>query len=107
MYDFGITEEQFLQLTPAKFAALSERHDYSVHQAEFRAGLICSIIANANRDEKKRPQPYTAYDFVPRYDEGDDDDPPRPKPAAPEMTDEQVLRYMKAAFPKRKKEARG
>lgn len=32
---------------------------------DFRAGQIAAVIANANRDRDKRPQPFTASDFMP------------------------------------------
>jgi hypothetical protein len=28
-------------------------------------GQVCQVIANVNRDEKRRPQPYRASDFFP------------------------------------------
>ncbi len=33
---------------------------------DYRHGQLCSIHANINRDAKKRPQPYSADDFVMR-----------------------------------------
>jgi hypothetical protein len=32
----------------------------------WRAGQICSIVANVNRDPKKRPDPYKPQDFMPK-----------------------------------------
>lgn len=32
----------------------------------FRAGIIASTIANANRDPKKIPQPFKPEDFIPK-----------------------------------------
>jgi hypothetical protein len=29
------------------------------------AALVCSVLANINRDADKRPEPYTAADFMP------------------------------------------
>ena len=34
------------------------------HYDDLRAGLIASTFANANRDSKKRPQPFGPLDFV-------------------------------------------
>ena len=35
---------------------------------DLQAGIIASVIANAHRDRKKRGQPYTPADFVPRFE---------------------------------------
>lgn len=32
----------------------------------YRGALICSVIAEVNRNKKKRPRPYTPKDFMPR-----------------------------------------
>jgi len=32
----------------------------------FRTALLCSIIAEVNRDRKKRNRPYTPEDFMPK-----------------------------------------
>jgi hypothetical protein len=34
---------------------------------------LCSVIANSNRDRKKKPQPFTISDFLLKYDSRDDD----------------------------------
>lgn len=34
-------------------------------QANWRAGLITSTIANVHRDSRKKPQPFTPEDFMP------------------------------------------
>ena len=34
--------------------------------AFYRSGLIASMIANQNRDPKKRKDPFTAQDFMPK-----------------------------------------
>lgn len=33
---------------------------------DIRTARLCSIIANVNRDPKKKPRPYTEKDFMPR-----------------------------------------
>lgn len=35
-------------------------------EADYRAGIISSVIANVNRDRKKKTQPYKPEDFVPK-----------------------------------------
>jgi len=47
---------------------------------DIRAGLVCSLIANANRDTKRHPQPYEITDFL-LYQER----PPQKKQSAEEM----------------------
>lgn len=32
----------------------------------YRGAMICSIIAEVNRDRKKRKKPYTPSDFMPK-----------------------------------------
>lgn len=34
-------------------------------RGDLRAGIIASLIANVNRDAKKKPQPFTPVDFMP------------------------------------------
>lgn len=47
---------------------------YSVHEPfgpereDQRAGMIAALIANVNRDPKKRTEPYDVEDFFPRYE---------------------------------------
>jgi hypothetical protein len=105
VHDFGLTDEQFWRLTPARFAALSERHEQAERRADLRAGVVASTVANVHRDDEKKPDPFTAEDFFPDPYEPEEGDPPKPRKAAiaPEMTPEQILRHMKAAFPKRPK----
>ena len=45
---------------------------------EIHAAMIAMVIANANRDEKKKPNPFTIEDFLLNFDEEED----RPNPEA-------------------------
>jgi hypothetical protein len=36
---------------------------------DLRAGIVASVLANVNRDSKKRPKPYRPADFMPYLDE--------------------------------------
>ncbi len=36
-------------------------------RADLNAGIIASTIANVNRDSKRRPDPFTAAEFMPKY----------------------------------------
>lgn len=97
MYDFGLSSDQFWDLTPPQFQVLSDRHDARSEREEFYSGLVCSVIANCNRDEKKRPEAFTAKDFMPSY--AHETDEPETKPG--EMSPDAILTYLKAAFPPR------
>lgn len=41
-------------------------------RADWRAGLVASTIANANRDPKKRREPFEPTDFMPKWGETGD-----------------------------------
>lgn len=45
------------------------------------AGLIASTVANANRDPKKKREPFTLNDFRPKFDE---------RPEEPDEEDDEV-----------------
>ncbi len=34
--------------------------------ADWRMGMICAIIANANRNHRKKPTPFQPQDFMPK-----------------------------------------
>ena len=44
---------------------------YGELQQFYQAALICCIIANANRDTKKKPEPFKVEDFMPQFEEID------------------------------------
>ena len=37
-------------------------------RADLRMGILASVIANANRDPKRKPDPFTPMDFIPDFD---------------------------------------
>lgn len=41
-------------------------------RADWRAGLVASTIANANRDPKRRKEPFEPTDFMPKWGEAGD-----------------------------------
>lgn len=43
-------------------------------RADLRSAIIAATLANVHRDPRRRPQPFTPADFMPRFGE-----PPRPK----------------------------
>jgi hypothetical protein len=45
--------------------ALATIEPFGEVRGDLRAGIIASVVANVHRDGKKRPQPYSATDFMP------------------------------------------
>jgi hypothetical protein len=37
---------------------------FGEERADLRAGIIASVIANSNRDRKRKPEPFSPYDFM-------------------------------------------
>lgn len=90
MYDFGLTSEQFWALTPGQFDALSERHDFRSRREDFHPALVCSTLANCNR-ASETSKVFEPKDFMPKY--GDEE--------PEEMSSEDILKHLQAAFPPR------
>jgi len=59
-------EDEFWHLTLKEFNALSERHKDAQDWLDYRTGLLCSVLAEINRDHKRKSQPYTPADFMPK-----------------------------------------
>lgn len=38
---------------------------FGEERADIRSGIVASVIANANRDSKRRPKPFKPQDFMP------------------------------------------
>lgn len=60
----GMTSRQLTEWMA--FAALEPFGD---ERADLRMGILASVIANVNRDPKRRAQPYEPKDFLPRFEE--------------------------------------
>ena len=52
-------------LTAEQIDALAERHRERDRRADYRAALVASVLANVNRDPKKRAEPFTPFEFMP------------------------------------------
>jgi len=63
-YDLNLTDDQFLDITPAQFFALVERRNLEKQEADYRAGVIASNIVRVfcDKNESKR---YTPGYFFP------------------------------------------
>lgn len=63
--DFGLADEVFWGLDLRLFRCLAERKADIEYRTDLRFGEVVAIIANVNRDTKKRPKGYRAADFFP------------------------------------------
>lgn len=52
-------------MTLVQFNALVEQYNQVQEVLNFRTGLICAVIANVNRDPKKRRRAFKPRDFMP------------------------------------------
>ena len=64
-----------------EYCALMERFRDREEIAFLRTGLICSTIANCNRDPERHPTPFTPQDFMPESFRREEEQP--------EMTNEE------------------
>lgn len=48
-----------------EWMAYASIEPFGEDRADLRAGMISSVIANTNRDPKKRAEPYEPIDFMP------------------------------------------
>lgn len=66
--DLGLSDEQFWRSTPRVLSAVADRVRQQDRDAWRRSAMVCAVIANANRDPKRRRKPYTEADFIGRDD---------------------------------------
>ncbi len=59
-----LEEEGFWSMTPAMFCAMADRHLSAVRLADRQNALLPCLFANALRDPKKQPQPFTVEQFM-------------------------------------------
>lgn len=69
-------------MTLAQFHSLAKEYAAGQEMLNYRAAMICSIIAEVNRNRKKRRKPFTPMDFMPKKKKG-------------KMTGEQMLEQVK------------
>jgi hypothetical protein len=70
---------------------LTERENQRQARLDFRTGQICALIANVNKDAKKRPQAYQPGDFFPALNDVSKDEP---EPGAIEDPNELLAHIM-------------
>ena len=86
----GLTAKRFIE-----WRHYADLEPFGEWRADYRAGLICALIANVNRDPKKTPKPFSAADFMQQWDK----EPVKPR--KPQSLEEQknlltILAYMHA-----------
>lgn len=62
-------EADFWRLTLAQFASLAERYETEQERDDYHSALICCVLAEINRDPKKRDKPFVPADFMARKKE--------------------------------------
>lgn len=60
-----LSEAEFWALTPAEFQLLADDWRSNERAADYRAALVCMVLANCHRNPEKRPEPFTVADFMP------------------------------------------
>lgn len=63
--EFGLTKEQFLDLSPAEFFALCKAKKSEDRKADLRAGLVAATILNLFRG--KNDAPFQPLDFFSQH----------------------------------------
>lgn len=61
----GLRVEQVLSMTPNEFGYEYEGWKLREERENRRVARICAVLANINRDPKKRPTPFSEDDFMP------------------------------------------
>jgi len=71
----------------SEWMAYSAVEPWGEERADLRMGILASVIANTQRDPKKRREPWRPEDFMPKFD---------PHPASPADAGEGQWRRNKA-----------
>lgn len=53
-----------------EWMAFSDLEPFGDERADVRSGIVAATIANANRDPKRKREPFTPRDFMPRFGKG-------------------------------------
>ena len=64
-YDLNLSEDDFWYLTLKEFNALSTRFKENQKWLNYRAAMICAVVANTVRNPKKKSRAWTPDDFMP------------------------------------------
>lgn len=52
-------------MTPRLYHALTAAWQQKCNRGYLQAGIVAATVANVNRDPKRKPEPFTAFDFAP------------------------------------------
>lgn len=85
VYDYGLTEEQFWELTPAQYHALGRRFDMEKEHNDYGFGTIASILFNAHKAKKTKARNWVH--FYPQWE--------KKYAAAKKMTPQEMKEYFK------------
>ena len=64
--NFGMSKEEFLEADGWEMKAYQEEFERQQEVIDRRFALICCIMAEVNRDTKKRNRSFTVEDFMPK-----------------------------------------
>ena len=82
----GVHPLDFYRMTYKEVMAVVEAFKQNEKIADHRTARICWLIAETNRNSKKRPRPYKIEDFMPQSKKKE------------EQTPEQMLNVLKVMF---------
>ena len=68
VYTLHLSSNEFWHLTLAQFDALVRQHIEEQKKLDSRTALICTVLANINRNPKKKSKSFTVEDFMPKYE---------------------------------------
>jgi hypothetical protein len=62
----------------AEWMAYAELEPFGEGRADLRAGMLASVMANANRDSEEQPEPFQPGDFFENLNEGEEPEADEP-----------------------------
>ncbi len=86
-----MSDQDFLDLTPSRYYALSQRYLEEREYLDFQHGYDRCLLAEVNRNRKKRGKAFVPQDFMVYVEEGASGD-------KREMTPEEMLHYVKTVI---------
>lgn len=63
---YGLTKEEFLDADKHEMEAYKKVYELVRERDETNYAKICWILAEINRNDKKKPRPYSIDDFMPK-----------------------------------------
>ena len=68
VYTLHLSDREFWHLTLAQLDALVRQYTEEQKKLDGRTALICTVLANINRNPKKKSKAFTVEDFMPKYE---------------------------------------